>query len=380
MKDINVKNLWLLSLILSIIPIVLIGYKWMHVNRMHDYTTDVIRNEADLEEVLKEVNTIEFRDGKKPIHIPTGYHIESLAFVNPIDVNVTGYIWQKFPVDSTADLQKGIVFPEEVSSGNTVIEQVYSYEGVENGIKYQTIGWYFDVIVRQPFDYSRYPLNYLTVWLRLWSTDFLNHDRFLFIPDFKAYTDMEDRVYGLDQDMVSGEWMIDETFFSYQDIRYDTDFGLFTDVHERVYKEFFINIGIQRKFINAFIINLVPLFVVALLLFAQVMTVSADEHRMEMFGFNTSGAIATCSALFFVVMLAHVQVRRQFSGSGLVYIEYFYLIMYIVILLTALNAYVFSLGHQKNFNLIHYHDNIIPKAAFWPVVLWLMAIATLTQI
>jgi hypothetical protein len=76
-------------------------------------------------------------------------------------------------------------------------------------------------------------------------------------------------------------------------------------------------------------------------------------------------------------MLAHVQVRRQFAGSGLVYIEYFYLIMYVVILLTALNAYVFSLGKQNRFNLIHYHDNLIPKAAFWPVVLWLMALATM---
>ena len=42
-----------------------------------------------------------------------------------------------------------------------------------------------------------------------------------------------------------------------------------------------------------------------------------------------------------------------------------------------MNAYVFSLGKLKYFNLIYYHDNFIPKLAFWPVVLWLMAIATL---
>jgi len=68
--------------------------------------------------------------------------------------------------------------------------------------------------------------------------------------------------------MGNGEWEIDETFFSYHEVPYDTDFGLFANVEESTYKELFINLGVRRKFINAFIINLVPLFVVALLLFA----------------------------------------------------------------------------------------------------------------
>jgi hypothetical protein len=101
------------------------------------------------------------------------------------------------------------------------------------------------------------------------------------------------------------------------------------------------------------------------------------KTRAEKFGFNFSGVIATCSSLFFVVLLAHIQVRRQFAGSGLVYIEYFYLIMYVFILFTALSAYVFSLGRLKWFNLIYYQQHFIPKVAFWPVLLWMMAIATL---
>ena len=380
MSSNNVKLYWLLSIVLSIIPTLIIGYNWSAVHREHDYTTIVVRNESDLKEVLKSKDTIEFKTYEELICIPTGYHIGSLSFVTPIDVNVTGYIWLKYPKAHVSSIKKGIMFPEEVNSSSTKIEQVYTYEGVQDGEEYQTVGWYFDVTVRQPFDYSNYPLDYLTVWLRIWTEDFLNDDHMLFVPDFKAYADTGKSVHGLDQDIVSGEWDIDETFFSYANIRYDSDFGFFTDVQETQYKEFFINIGIKRKFINAFIINLVPLFVVALLLFAQVMTVSGKEERMEMFGFNTSGAIATCSALFFVVMLAHVQVRRQFAGSGLVYIEYFYLIMYVIILLTALNAYVFSLGKRKHFNLIHYNDNLIPKVAFWPMVLWLMAIATLIEL
>jgi hypothetical protein len=124
------------------------------------------------------------------------------------------------------------------------------------------------------------------------------------------------------------------------------------------------------------VVNLVPLLVVAILLFAQVMTVTGQRGLVERFGFNTSGSIATCSALFFVVMLAHVQVRKLFAGSGLVYIEYFYLVMYIMILITALNAYVFSLGKSQYFNPVFYHDNFIFKVSYWPILLGMMAWVT----
>ena len=120
--------------------------------------------------------------------------------------------------------------------------------------------------------------------------------------------------------------------------------------------------------------------IVALLLFSQVMMGTSEEKRANKLGFNTTGVIATCSALFFLVMLAHIQVRSLFAGAGLVYIEYFYLIMYIVILFTALNAYIFSLGKLPRLNLIYYRDNFIAKLAFWPVVLWMMALVTVIKL
>jgi len=184
------------------------------------------------------------------------------------------------------------------------------------------------VTVRQNLDYSKYPLDVHSVWLRIWRKNFIYDDQLLLVPDFGAYSLGKEpgkskelpRIFGLDDGIVPGGWLIDETFFNYKNIEYDTDFGFATD-KQQVFKELHFNIGIRRKFTNAFVINLVPLLIVALLLYAQVMTLTAEDRRAEKFGFNTSGAIATCSALFFVVMLAHIQIRRQFVGSGLVYIE-----------------------------------------------------------
>ncbi|CAD7844362.1 MAG: hypothetical protein [Olavius algarvensis Gamma 1 endosymbiont] len=56
---------------------------------------------------------------------------------------------------------------------------------------------------------------------------------------------------------------------------------------------------------------------------------------------------------------------------------YFYLIMYLTILLSAMNLFIFSLGDLRYLNVIHYQDNLIAKLAYWPVVLGTMAIVTL---
>lgn len=372
----NHTKYWFLSVLISSLLVCAIGYKWAQVQRIHGNQVNVVRSEAELKKILETKDTIEFRNEQQPYLIPTGFFIQSMAFITPSDINITGYIWQKYPENFPKDIEKGFIFPEEVNSSSTKLNIAYEFEGQQDGQKYHMTGWYFDVNLRQSFDYSKYPLDFLSVWIRLWTKDFTNDDHILFVPDFKAYSDIGKKTYGLDLDIVPGEWQIDETFFSYNNIPYDTDFGFFTQVNEQKYKEFYINLGIKRKFINAFVINLVPLLVVALLLFAQLMTVTGKKDLIEKSGFNTSGSIATCSALFFVVMLAHVQVRTLFANSGLVYIEYFYLIMYIVILLSALNAYVFSLGNSKHFNPIFYRDNFIVKIAYWPVLLGMMALVT----
>jgi len=58
-----------------------------------------------------------------------------------------------------------------------------------------------------------------------------------------------------------------------------------------------------------------------------MLIVSSKEELIERFGFTVNNSLTTCSAIFFVILLAHIQVRSQFAESGLVYIEYFYLIM-----------------------------------------------------
>ena len=128
---------------------------------------------------------------------------------------------------------------------------------------------------------------------------------------------------------------------------------------------------------NAFIVYLLPLFLVASLLFAALLTVSANEKISNKLGFNTSAFIGASSALFFVIMIAHIQLRRQFAGANIVYIEYFYILMYRMLVLATANTYLFSIRASRLGNIILYKDNLIPKVAYWPVLIGSLILITL---
>lgn len=364
-----------LSALASAIAIFLIGAAWSEAEHELPDNVEKIEHQAALERFVADEAEAQLAQnfrGTPPVQVPTGVFVQSVAFVSSSDVNVTGYIWQKYPKDFP--YEKGFDLPEEVMSEDTVIEEAYRERIDHNGTPFDLIGYYFDVTVRQSFDYSRYPLDYLTIWLRIWPENLQEHANVLFVPDFDSYSKTAGDVFGLDGDLVQGEWTIESTFYSYARIPYDTNFGFNAVSQDATYNEFFFNLSAERKFINAFIISLVPLLVISLLLFSTLMTISCDRDRAERFGFNTTAVLGTCSGLFFLVLLSHIQVRSLFPGSGLVYIEYFYLVLYGMILLVALNGYLFSIHRSEHASFLHWGDNFIARAGFWPLLLWALAL------
>jgi hypothetical protein len=210
----------------------------------------------------------------------------------------------------------------------------------------------------------------------MWPKDFA--ENVVLVPDFEAYkaTGVTD-IFGIEQNIVLGTWERKNTYFDYKLSSYDTDFGLADYIGEDAFPELHYNFVIKRKFENAFIVYLLPLFLVAALLFGALLTVSARDELSNRLGFSTSGFIGACSALFFVVMLAHIQLREQFAGARIVYIEYFYILMYAMLVIATVNTYLFSVGSKCCYNMIIYNDNIISKVAYWPVLIGCLILITL---
>lgn len=333
------------------------------------------------------------------IQIKTGIFIQSLKFFNSSEVNLSGYIWQHYE-DGKHDAIKpchasnqtspekecnevGFILPEQVDSGSDIDpREVYRFRDEAN--KSEVIGWYFEATLRQPFDYKKYPFDHKQVWVRLWAKDFSKN--IVLVPDFEAYNDHnpdngndtdEEDIFGIEQNIVLGTWERQNTYFDYKLSAYDTNFGINNYIGQNGFPELHYNFIVKRKFANAFIVYLLPLFLVATLLFAAMLTVSERDDLSNRLGFSTSGFIGTSSALFFVVMLAHIQLREQFAGTSIVYIEYFYILMYAMLVVVTANTFLFSIRSAKGSKYILYKDNLIPKVAYWPAVLGCLIVITL---
>lgn len=310
--------------------------------------------------------------------MPTGIYIQSLSFESARDVRITGRIWQR--IAGGEDYKKlprgaapGVIFPDAITDHGSNTSQTYEElqpvpiydKGDKTADLYM---WNFQVIVRQDMDYSRYPLDGKRIWIRMWTNDVFND--VVLVPDLQAYRDPEDLNLAITPQLVKGEWNVKKTFFAYKRLAYDTNFGRmskFTDDYSRPELRFYILL--ERKFADAFLVHLVPLFVILGMLFGLLQSVGRDRGEVERLGFNTLTVYGSCSGLFFISLLGHVQIRREFSGSGVVYVEYFYIMSYVVLLLVSVFAFLMTKPERASDNYFLRDNGIIVKYLYWPVVL-----------
>lgn len=372
---------WSLSALVSAILVSILISLWVEMNE-YEVDPPQLVNEQAVDEYLQQHWETRLKNrhsnAEPTIKIKTGLFIQSLQFFNSSEVNLTGYIWQRYQ-DGVHDAIKpakgeiGFILPEQVNSGSDITpREVYRMrEGDE-----EVIGWYFEATLKQPFNYDLYPFDHKTVWVRMWPTEFSRN--IVLVPDFGAYTSTgQHDIFGIEENIVLGTWVRKNTYFDYKTTSYDTNFGIADYIGQEGFPELHYNFVVKRKFENAFTVYLLPLFLVAALLFAALLTVSANESLSGKLGFSTSGFIGASSALFFVVMLAHIQLREQFAGASIVYIEYFYILMYALLVAATANTFLFSINATRWGKLILYNDNIIPKVAYWPVVLSALILITL---
>lgn len=370
---------WRISAAVSFVLIIVLVSLWVQMNQYLIEHTQLVSEQATneyLREKWEDRVVAKSSDIEPTMKVKTGIFIQSLKFFNSNDVNLTGYIWQRYrnglhDAIKPGPGEAGFILPEQVDSSFDPREVYRARTATE-----EIIGWYFEATLRQPFDYSSYPFDHTTVWVRLWHKQYWRN--IVLVPDFDAYeaTGLSD-IFGIEQGIVLENWERENTYFDYRLSSYDTNFGIPDYIGQQGFPELHYNFVVKRKFENAFIVYLLPLLLVAMLLFAALLTVSAKDELSSRLGFNTSGFIAGSSALFFVVLLAHIQLREQFAGSGIVYIEFFYILMYLLLVLATVNTFLFSIRPKRWCNFMLYQDNIVVKAGYWPVVLGSLILITL---
>ncbi len=359
---------WALSNSISLMFLTLTGVMWIYTTTRYSPNINQLTNQKQVDKYL----TKNFPD-LPPKRIPTGAFVQSFKFVNSTEVNFSGYIWQIYDRSTYenipgSQIPVGFILPETVG-GSDNIKPTFAYRRVEGDR--EVIGWFFEATLKQKFDYSKYPFDHKMAWIRIWSADFGQGT--LLIPDFSAYssTDLGD-AFGYDKDIVLGQWSLLETFFDYQSQAYNSNFGIPEREILNPYPELYFNLVIKRRFLNSFVVYILPLAIIACLTFATLMMVTKNPDRSSAFGMNTSGVVGVCSGLFFIVLLSQVQIREQFAGASVVYVEYFYPVMYVTFLCVSVNSYLFSLPNTTNNRIlswVSYEDNVRPKLLYWPLLL-----------
>jgi hypothetical protein len=385
-------NLWAVSITVSALSIAGITYMWIlysaNLSRA-DESNIVLLDRATLEQTVanlsgdvSEAVTVRADEFLKPtlITIPTGVFIRSLRFDGARNMFVTGQIWQKYS-NSLPDWVKpaigdglpGFILPQADITYSEDVDELYRRIDGDQEI----IGWSFRANLRQDFDFSRFPIDREEARIRILHKDF--DQGVLLTPDLVSYSITDPAALpGLDRDnIVLPGWDVEESFFSLRVTDYNTDFGIQSRGRLKNFPELYFNVSLSRRILDPFISRMIPLALVALLLFAVLIIVTSRRERIGVLGFSTSAVLSYCAFLLFVVVVSQISLRLDLTAQGLLYMEFFYFVIYGAILSVSLNSILFATAPDLRF--MQYRDNLVMELLFWPMLCGLILIVTLLR-
>lgn len=338
-----------------------IGVTWYVVT--HDRVTDTIVGTALMTQRDSTAYLHRTLPGVKLRQIPTGIFVQSSKFTSPEEVEVSGYVWQRYGA-GIPESSMGVVFPE-ATDGYDDVQEAYDTRSTDGR---RLKGWHFKVTLRQNFNYRHYPLDKQNVWLRMWSKATFTND--ILVPDFAAYPPWKYGRIGLDQDTVTSGWNPYYTGWSFGTHAYTMTQGL-TD-WDKPFKsapELYFNVGMEREWAGPMTGRLIQSFFISAVMFLALFVYTRDDSKNPRFGFSTWTAISFAVTLLLVVVVDQQQIREIAGDTSLTYLEYLAISQYLVIMGIFANAIL--LGSDTTRRLLEWRDNMLATLLYWPVLVGL---------
>ena len=385
-------SLWITSFAISFALTLTISIFWYIAALYPDYKEDVaaIRNKGMLFSFMQETeqsNQNKTTDKSKsdnhkplsaeeyrqltyqyvsPTHVPTGVYINTIQFKQENKIEVVCYIWQRY-VDGIHDnLSRGFILPQAAAITTDEI-----YRKKENGV--EIIIWNVSATLNQNLAYTRYPFDVKDLTIQLWHTDF--EKNITLIPDLDSYQLINPRsLPGINPNAYLSGWHMQESYFGFRKNDYNTIFGIYSYGPFGIYKhveksnkpELYFTILAKRNLEDTLFADLLPLCVIALLLFVILLTSVMQSY---------AAILGSCASVFFGIVFAQTRFRVKIPSYQLVYFESFYFVMYAVILAIVIVAVLYHL--KFNIRAIQYRNNMIAKLLYWAIVLCILLIITL---
>jgi len=364
-------RLWAYSILVSLLFVAGIGFTWraaLEYDSDEDIKGRIVSDISGLKS-FEQASLDQSRERltEPPVFLPTGLLIDSLRFEGGTDVEVRGYVWQKYDSELHAGLDRGVSFGgvAALRIGEPQVEQVGGTDVVR---------WPFEVEQRVRFENSKYPLMRERFALRVIPQELSSN--VVLVPDLAAYPILSPATRpGLDENVYLPGWEITRTFFEFWERAPTTDFGLGGSASKENFPSLYFNVEVRREFMDTFVSNLVPLIIVGIVAFLVLMIIEREESRISLMRTGTGFNLSICGTLLFVSVFAHIGARQKIAAQEIIYLEYFYIVMYFAILWVAVNSILFVRWPESK--LIQYEKNLIPKVLFWPVTLGALWVLTL---
>jgi hypothetical protein len=295
--------------------------------------------------------------------VPVGILIDSYE-MRSFEASLIGRLWMKYPKLLSATAPPDFYFPEvsAIESRGQVTEKISEVDQGDHIL----ISWRFRVTLEQDFSYRQYPFEQNDIRIRLLYPDF--DKNILLVPDLDSYAVLNPSPRpGLNPDIRVPSSLTLASFWSFDPLDYKTDFG--SETLFRDHPALTFNINIKRVWQSPFIANIIPILIVALIMFI-VLYVSSTKEEPRV-GLTTMNVVQSSAGFLFILVLTHVNERARIETPEIAYIELFFFTMYLYISLQAIA--LAALFQQVNWRVLTIGDNLILKLLFWPLLLatWL---------
>ncbi len=360
----NPVKSWVLSMFVSLLFIVGIAIIWslaLTYNSVDNGSGKRMTHRSALKALTNNYDRVmQKKQLPLPIYIPTGIFIDAIKPSSANDITVTGRVWQKYPGDFPEGLEKKfhIGRAKDIRITQTDVHRAGDVEVVHSQ---------FQADLRTELDYSRYPLEVEHIGIQIlpWQTD----ENVVLVPDLEGYKLLSPSLLpGLDKAVFIPGWELTDTYFMLKKSSVNTNFGLNKNFDQDDFPNLYYEIGMKRIFVDAFISNLTPLIVVTIILFSvTLLPPNIDISRI----------LGICVSVFFVVVFAHLSIRKNISIGEIFYLEYFFFVIYFTILLAPIDAFRTTLKIESRF--FEYQNGLIYKVLYWPSLLGIFFVITILK-
>jgi hypothetical protein len=320
----------------------------------------VLVNEAGVQHALEPMHTaFDSFSAPHPQEVPTGILIENLTMGSQ-SIKISGYLWQNYPLDFP---EEAINFPQFTDQiGTLVNEEVYRYIRDNR----QIVGWFFSSEVQQRFENQRYPLDQAIIKIQIEPSK-LSED-YILAPATLDYDYMGPGFKpGLANNLRVRGWNIRNSFFTYDTAGYGTNFGLFRQIPKDELPNLVYNVRMTRDILSPIIAYCIVIYIVVM----QIYGISVLKIE------NSYQVLSIAAALFLVVAITHNSFRETVAVNGVVYLEYYFILLYLTILATSINAIMWAA--DIGVPLLSYRDNLLIKIVFWPLFLGISLFFTMLR-